>query len=214
MSPPAPRSVTALVLAGGRATRMGGVDKGLALFRGQPLAWHAVQRLRTQHGDLIGPIVFNANRNAPAYEALGGAVWPDSLAGQPGPLAGVLTGLERLQTDYLLTVPCDSPLFPLDLAQRLAQGLGEGLKRADIAIAATRSSQGGLDPQPVFALMHRRVLPGLRAFLAQGGRQVQAWSAQHNGVSVLFEHAHDFANTNTQMELQDLQDLQPTTPAP
>ncbi|GAO22237.1 molybdopterin-guanine dinucleotide biosynthesis protein A [Alicycliphilus sp. B1] len=100
--------ITGLILAGGRGSRMGGVDKGLQNFRGMPLALHALMRLSPQ----VGSVMINANRNLSAYESFGMPVWPDGLADYAGPLAGFLCGLERCETPWLLTVPCDTPLFP------------------------------------------------------------------------------------------------------
>ena len=128
------QQITALVLAGGRGSRMGGVDKGLQTFNGMPLALHTLMRLQMQQGGLIGDVMINANRNLAAYEAFCGAVWPDTLADYAGPLAGFMTGLERCETPYLLTVPCDTPLFPLDLVARLAEALDR--EDAEIAMAA------------------------------------------------------------------------------
>ena len=116
-------SITAVILAGGRGSRMGGADKGQQSFNGLPLALHTLMRLQTQQGDGIGELMINANRNLAAYEAFGVPVWPDTMADYAGPLAGFLTALERCETPFLLTVPCDTPLFPLDLAQRLAEAL-------------------------------------------------------------------------------------------
>ena len=124
--------ITGLILAGGRGARMGGVDKGLQNHLGTPLALHALLRL----GPQVGEIMINANRNLGAYESMGVPVWPDSLPDYAGPLAGFLTGLERCETPYLVTVPCDSPRFPLDLVERLADGLES--QQAEIALAATR----------------------------------------------------------------------------
>ena len=126
---------------------MGGVDKGLQNFRGLPLALHTLMRLQMQTGN----VMVNANRNLAAYEAFGTPVWPDVLSDYAGPLAGFLTGLERCETPWLLTVPCDTPLFPLDLAQRLAAAAdAEG---ADIAMAAAPEDDGKghitVRPQPV-----------------------------------------------------------------
>eukprot|EP01136_Pigoraptor_vietnamica_P006063 Opistho-1_new@38552 len=123
--------ITGLVLAGGRGSRMGGVDKGLQKHHGVPLALHAMLRLAPQ----VGEIMINANRNLAAYESMGVPVWPDSLPDYAGPLAGVLTGLEHCETPYLVTVPCDSPLFPEDLVARLAQALVA--EDAEIAIPCT-----------------------------------------------------------------------------
>jgi molybdopterin-guanine dinucleotide biosynthesis protein A len=113
-----PSDVTGLVLAGGRGSRMGGVDKGLQNHRGVPLALHALLRLQPQ----VGALMVNANRNLGAYEAFGAPVWPDPIDGFVGPLAGFLAGLERCETPWMVTVPCDSPAFPEQLVERLAQG--------------------------------------------------------------------------------------------
>jgi molybdopterin-guanine dinucleotide biosynthesis protein A len=143
--------ITGVVLAGGRGSRMGGVDKGLQNHHGMPLALHALLRLEPQ----VGAVMINANRNLGAYEAMGVPVWPDALPDYPGPLAGMLAGLERCETPYLVTVPCDTPNFPLDLVERLARGLaGAG---AEIAMAATR--EGGVQAtQPVFCLLQAALM--------------------------------------------------------
>jgi len=132
-------AITGLILAGGRGSRMGGVDKGLQNFRGLPLALQTLMRLQLQSQPLQ-EILINANRNLSAYESLGVPVWPDSIDGYAGPLAGFLTGLERCETPLLLTVPCDSPLFPLDLLERLAQAMHE--QDADLAMATAPESDG------------------------------------------------------------------------
>src|SRR3954468_12443603 len=111
--------VTGVILAGGRGSRMGGADKGLQNFRGMPMGMFTLLRLAPQ----VGELMINANRNLAAYESFGVPVWPDSLADYAGPLAGFLTALEHCETEYLVTVPCDTPLFPQDLVQRLAQAL-------------------------------------------------------------------------------------------
>src|SRR3954470_12159554 len=121
--------ITGLILADGR---MGGVDKGLQNYRDVPFAMHALLRL----GPQVGAAMINANRNLGAYESMGVPVWPDSLPDYAGPLAGFLTGLERCETPYLVSVPCDSPRFPLDLVARLAAALEA--QDAEIALAATR----------------------------------------------------------------------------
>jgi molybdopterin-guanine dinucleotide biosynthesis protein A len=155
--------ITGLILAGGRGSRMGGVDKGLQAYLGMPLAMHALLRLAPQVGELL----INANRNLAAYESMGAPVWPDALPDYPGPLAGFLAGLEHCATPYLATVPCDSPLFPEDLVARLAERLdADG---AEIAIAATRED-GELRLQPVFCLMKATVMESLARFTASGQR--------------------------------------------
>ena len=199
--------ITGLVLAGGRGSRMGGVDKGLQNFKGMPLALHTLMRLQMQ----VGAVMVNANRNLAAYESFGAPVWPDVLADYAGPLAGFLTGLERCETPWLLTVPCDTPLFPLDLAQRLANAAHS--QKADIAMAAApeTDSQGHttVRPQPVFCLMRVDLLESLVAFTQAGGRKIDAWTAQHRCANVAFDLPGDdpraFCNANTLAELQALQ---------
>ena len=123
--------ITGLILAGGRGSRMGGVDKGLQNFHGIPLAQHALRRLAPQ----VGHLMLNANRNLDAYRAMGAPVWGDEVPDFPGPLAGMLAGLRHCETPYLVTAPCDTPYFPDDLTARLARELLE--IGGDIATAYT-----------------------------------------------------------------------------
>jgi molybdopterin-guanine dinucleotide biosynthesis protein A len=195
--------ITGLVLAGGRGTRMGGADKGLQNFRGVPLALHTMLRLAPQ----VGEIMVNANRNLAAYESFGVPVWPDALADYPGPLAGFLTGLERCETGYLVTVPCDTPLFPQDLVGRLAQALEDA--GAEIAMAAAREEDGNVRTQPVFSLVKRELMESLVRFTQGGGRKIDAWTGQHRTVVVPFDREGDdpaaFFNANTLAELHRLE---------
>ncbi len=192
------QDITGLILAGGRGSRMGGVDKGLQNHRGMPLAMHALLRL----GPQVGELMINANRNLGAYESMGVPVWPDSLADYAGPLAGFLTGLERCETPYLVTVPCDSPLFPEDLVERLGGALLAA--DAEIAMAATRED-GVLRVQPVFCLMKAGVLESLVRFTQGGQRKIDRWTQEHRCVEVPFDDAQAFANANTPDELRALQ---------
>jgi len=190
--------ITGIVLAGGRGSRMGGVDKGLQNHRGVPLALHALLRLQPQ----VGEVMINANRNLAAYESMGVPVWPDVQADFAGPLAGMLVGLERCETPYLATVPCDTPNFPLDLVDRLAHALeAEG---AELAMAATRED-GMVVPQPVFCLLKAELLESLVKFLHAGQRKIDRWTAQHRVATVVFDDASAFDNANTVEELQRLQ---------
>jgi molybdopterin-guanine dinucleotide biosynthesis protein A len=190
--------ITGLVLAGGRGSRMGGVDKGLQNHHGLPLAMQALLRLQPQ----VGHLLVNANRNLGAYEAFGAPVWPDPIEGFAGPLAGFLAGLEHCETPYLVSVPCDTPDFPTDLAARLANAL----EAADAEIAyATTLEQGREQPHPVFCLMRSALLDSLVAFLHGGGRKIDAWFAQHRAVAVRFDDARAFFNANTNEELARLQ---------
>ena len=200
-------SMTGLILAGGRGARMGGIDKGLQNFNGTPLTLHTLMRLQMQEAEPLSQIMVVANRNLSAYESFGVQVWPDSTDGFAGPLAGFLTGLERCETDLLLTVPCDSPLFPLNLAQRLLDTLIS--QEADIAVAAAKEEDGTVRAQPVFCLMRVNLLESLVKFMQSGGRKIDAWSALHKTVLVPFDTAdvdpRAFFNANTLEELHRLE---------
>lgn len=187
--------ISGLVLAGGRGSRMGGIDKGLQTYRGATLAENALARLRTQ----VGVLMISANRNLERYAAMCVPVWPDNTQDFDGPLAGMLAGLEHCPTDYLVTVPCDTPNFPLDLVERLREGLVEA--DAEIAVAHTRKD-GELLPQPVFCLARADLATSLREFLARGERKTGFWSRQHRRAVVVFDDEAAFANVNTLAELE------------
>jgi molybdenum cofactor guanylyltransferase len=185
--------ITGLVLAGGQGLRMGGLDKGLQLWHGVPLAQHAYSRLKPQ----VGPIAINANRHLNTYETLGVPVWPDTEESS-GPLSGILAGLTHCTTPYLITVPCDAPYFPHDLVERLFSALQT--QKTDIAIAAT---QNGAQRQshPVFCLMKTQIINSLQEFLATGQRKVFCWINSHSHTQVLFDDSECFTNINTLNEL-------------
>jgi molybdopterin-guanine dinucleotide biosynthesis protein A len=200
--------ITGLILAGGRGSRMGGTDKGLQNFHGLPLALQTLMRLQLQSLPLQ-EVLINANRNLAAYESLGVPVWPDSIDGFAGPLAGFQTGLERCETPLLLTVPCDTPLFPLDLVERLYTAMNA--QEADITMAAATEADGTVRPQPVFCLLKTDLLESLVKFTQGGGRKIDAWTGQHRCAIVPFDLPGDstqaFANANTLAELQQLESL-------
>ena len=198
----APSDITGLILAGGRGSRMGGVDKGLQTYRGVPLAQNALQRLQPQ----VGQCMISANRHLPVYEALGVPVWPDSIDGYAGPLAGLLTGMEHAVTPWLVTVPCDTPEFPLDFVQRLAAEVAA--QGAEIAMVSTLEA-GELRRQPVFCLLRTDLKDSLVSFLHSGERKFGQWTAQHRAIEVPFAAADAFFNANTKDELQQLQQLHP-----
>lgn len=195
----APSDITGLILAGGRGSRMGGVDKGLQNHHGIPLAMHALLRL----GPQVGHVMVNANRNLGAYESFGVPVWPDPVGEYAGPLAGFLAGLERCETPLMLTVPCDTPNFPEDLAARLAGALDA--EDADLAYAVTLE-HGREQRQPVFCLLKSALSESLVAFLHGGGHKIDSWFAQHRAVPVRFDDAAAFFNANTAAELAQLQE--------
>ena len=211
-----PDAVTGLILAGGRGSRMGHVDKGLQIFRNQPLVAHAIARLAPQ----VGPLAININRNQTLYEPFGLPLWPDLLPDFAGPLAGLQTGLSRCATPYLLSVPCDCPFLPLDLAARLSAALQAA--DADLALAACNAADSNDDSsndrnkdnrrqrrQPVFCLLKTSLLPQLNDYLRDGGRKMESWMTTLAMVDVHFDDAAAFSNINTLQELQQLEQRPP-----
>ena len=190
--------ITGLILADGRGSRLGGLDKGLQNYRDVPLAMHALLRL----GPQVGAAMINANRNLGAYESMGVPVWPDPLPHFAGPLAGFLSGLEHCETQYLVTVPCDSPLFPMDLVDRLAHALDA--EDAEIAVAATLDGSV-LHVQPMFCLMRSELMESLCRFAQSGEREIDRWTARHRCVEGPFSDPLAFATANTADGLLQLQ---------
>jgi molybdopterin-guanine dinucleotide biosynthesis protein A len=186
-----PHRVTGLVLAGGLGRRMGGTDKGLQPLAGRPMVAHVLDRLAPQ----VEEILVNANQNGERYAAFGHRVVPDEVGGFAGPLAGLHAGLKAAAHPFVATVPCDSPFLPADLVRRLSDALIA--EHADVAVAKT-----GDQAHPVFALVRASVLPHLQAFLAGGGRKIDAWYATLRVVEVPFDdEAEAFSNINTREEL-------------
>ncbi|MBX3623736.1 MAG: molybdenum cofactor guanylyltransferase [Rhizobacter sp.] len=183
--------ITGLVLAGGQGSRLGGVDKGLQPYRGQPLALSALQRLAPQ----VGQVMLSANRNLDDYARWGVPVWQDpaDLAGYQGPLAGFLAGLQHITTPYLATVPCDCPHFPTDLVARLADAMHDDI---DLVLARTAVGQ-----EPAFCLMRRGLADDLRRYLESGERKVGRWMAQLRRAEVTFDDPAAFFNINTPDDL-------------
>ena len=183
-------SITGIVLAGGKGSRMGGVDKGLQPLRGKPMIEWVLARFTPQ----VGEIIINANQNVQSYGKYGHRVVSDRIGGYAGPLAGLHAGLNAARHPLVVSVPCDSPFLPCDLVQRLSSALGDH----DLAVART-----GDQAHPVFALMKREVRESLEAFLASGGRKIDAWYAALKVVEVSFDDEADaFRNINTLEELK------------
>lgn len=188
--------ITGLILAGGRGSRMGSIDKGLVPLAGKPMVQHVMQRLQPQ----VQHLLINANQNQDTYAALGAPVWPDAMPDFAGPLAGLQTGLMHCETPYLVTAPCDSPFLPTDLVARLAQALQA--QDADLAVAVTGEGDAR-QPHPVFCLAKASLLAHLTAFLEGGGRKVDRWYATLRVAEVHFADEAAFRNINTLAELRE-----------
>ena len=184
-------SISGLILAGGLATRMGGADKPLQLLHGRPLLEHVIERFAPQVSELL----ISAN-DAHKYASYDARIVADEFT-QAGPLAGMHAGMKAAQHEWLATVPCDAPCFPLDLVARLqAAAL---VDKADIAIARTGDGR-----QPVFALLNRSTLPALTAYLQQGRRKADGWYAGLSVTEVEFADGTAFCNINYSDDLADL----------
>ena len=192
------QQISGLILAGGRGTRMGTVDKGLQPFHGAPMVRQVMQRLAPQ----VGTLIINANQNLEAYRAFGLPVWPDVMPDYAGPLAGLQAGLSHCDTDYLVSVPCDSPFLPQYLVTRLSAALEQA--GADLALAVTINNSKR-QRHPVFSLMKSSLLPQLTTYLQAGGRKMDDWLATLATVEVSFDDDAAFSNINTIEELKKLE---------
>lgn len=188
-------SISGIVLAGGLARRMEGIDKGLMPFAGKPMIAHVLERLRPQ----VDEILISANRETERYAAYGFPVVADEIAGYAGPLAGLHRGMCVAQYPLLLSVPCDSPLLPADLADRLLKALQQS--DADLALATT-----GNRTHPVFSLCRCSLKDHLFHYLQTGGRKMSDWHASLKVAEVPFDdELQAFANINTPEELESVQ---------
>ncbi|MEY2688134.1 MAG: hypothetical protein RL375_2332 [Pseudomonadota bacterium] len=218
--PPLPHAehITGLILCGGLGRRMGGIDKGLHPWQGRPLVEHVLQRLAPQ----VGRIVINANRNLDQYGALGHPVHADAAAPggaipYAGPMAGLLAGLNACRTDWLVSAPCDAPLLPTDLVQRLVAALGTSKADAPprLAVAVSRHGDGALQPQPVFCLLHTSLRASLADWVGSGQSKVMMWLRQEGCAQAVFEQGDAFFNANTPDDLHGRTVIDPARrPAP
>jgi molybdopterin-guanine dinucleotide biosynthesis protein A len=187
--------ITGLILAGGRGSRMGSIDKGLQIFRGKPMVAHVLERLAPQ----VDEVLVNANRNLEEYAAFGNRVIADGIDGFAGPLAGLHIGMTHASHPLIATVPCDSPFLPLDLIARLAAALSRD--DADLAVAKTFDQ-----PHPVFCLTKTSLAPHLQQFLESGQRKIDKWYATLKVVEVAFDDEEAaFSNINTIDELKSFE---------
>lgn len=192
---PQPTEITAIILAGGRGRRMGGKDKGLVELNGIPLIDHVLSAVSPQAGQLI----INANRNIVEYQRYGFPVVSDTMEDYQGPLAGFASAMAVAKTEYIVTIPCDSPVLPPDLVQRLVHAL----QREDAKLAVAHD---GERLQPVFALIQVKLLPSLLEFLRRGDRKIDLWYAQHKMAKADFSDIPEtFLNINTPGDQQQLQ---------
>ncbi|MDU4843937.1 MAG: molybdenum cofactor guanylyltransferase MobA [Leclercia adecarboxylata] len=186
-------SITGVVLAGGKASRMGGKDKGLQELNDLPLWQHVARTLHKQ----VSTLVVSANRNIATYQESGYPVYADLLADYPGPLAGMLSVMQQCDAEWFLFCSCDTPFIPDCLAERL-------VKYRETA-PVVWAHDGDRD-HPTIALMHRQLMPVLESYLAAGERRVMVFMRQAGGHSVEFSDMKQaFINMNTLEEIQTIQ---------
>lgn len=191
---PTRENISALILAGGKGSRLGGTDKGKVEFNGKLLIEHVIDAMKPQ----VSEIIINANRHIDEYSKYGYQVISDNLEGFQGPLAGFACGLQAVATPYMVIVPCDGPWLCKDLVTRLTRVMFN--QSADISVA-----HDGQRMQPVHCLLGRSMLPSLEDFLAQGGRKIDQWYAQHKMALADFSDIPEcFYNINTQRDYTEL----------
>lgn len=192
-------NTSGLILAGGKAQRMGGNDKGLIELNGRPMIEHVIDGLKPQ----VETIMINANRNIEDYKLFGFDVLEDQLGDYQGPLAGFASGLEHCKTDYIVTAPCDGPFLTADYVSRLH-------KAAHPEGALISVAHDGNRLQPVYALIHTSLLKSLLDFLATGDRKIDRWyESEHYAMADFSDARKMFTNVNTPEELTDVSQTLP-----
>lgn len=187
-------NVTGLILAGGKARRMGGQDKGLININGQAMIEYVLDVLKPQ----VKEIVINANRSISAYEKFGYPVISDQLEDYQGPLAGIAAAMEVSKTNYICTCPCDGPLIAEDLVTRLYSAMASANTDTSTAELDIAVAHDGQRLQPVYALISCTLHASLLKYLNSGERKIDRWYAQHNFKAVDFSDKQDcFININT-----------------
>lgn len=187
------RVITGVVLAGGRATRMGGIDKGLQRLNGKALWRHVADSLEPQ----VTNLVISANRNLDSWQSSGYPIITDSLNDFPGPLAGMLSVMQQIESEWFLFCPCDTPFIPSFLAERLIQQ-----KKSSPVVWV----HDGERDHPAIALVNREVIAELEIYLAGGERRVMVFMRKIGGHSVDFSDVKSaFINVNTLNDLQNMQ---------
>ena len=188
--------VTGVVLAGGRGRRMGGVDKGLLALEGRAMIEWVLERLVPQ----VSTVLISANRSSEQYAGLGYQTIADATTDFRGPLAGIAAALSKVDTPWIITVPCDSPLITVDLVSRLQNKVLDRGVRVGVAHDGNRL-------QPVFMFLHRELLADLESYLRDGERKIDLWLERHSFESVDFSDSQEmFMNANTPEDLEVIGD--------
>lgn len=189
-----PPQIDAVILAGGRATRMGGEDKGLIELAGIPMIQHVINRIKPQ----VTNIIINANRHQDKYQNFGFPVISDNNNDFNGPLAGISQAMAYTKADYLISVACDCPMLPDNLVSKMLTAIE--VHDADIAVASD-----GKYMQPVIMLLKPHLKSSIDAFLSRGDRKIILWYQQHKMITIPFtDDPMAFININTPAQKQQL----------
>ncbi len=187
--------VTGVIVSGGKARRMGGQDKGLVELSGKPMIEYVIETIKPQ----VNSIIINANRNLSQYKEYGYPVISDDLTGYHGPLAGIVSCMQVIDTLLMLSVPCDSPFVPNDLVERLYKQLEK--EQADISVA-----HDGNRMQPVFSLIKTECLDSLLDFLNRDERKIDRWYAQHKvAITDFSDKPETFININKPEDINQIE---------
>jgi len=188
-------NITAVILAGGKGRRMDGNDKGLVELSNRPLIEHVIDAIEPQ----VEKIIVNANRNHEKYAHYGYPVISDTLDDYQGPLAGFYSAMKQSTTSHIVTLPCDGPLLPGDLVERLIDALADN--NAEIAVV-----HDGDRMQPVYSLIPATLTDSLNAFLDSGERKIDLWYKQHRVALADYSDCPEaFRNINTAEQRDKLQ---------
>ncbi len=189
-----PNDVAVCILAGGKGSRLGGIDKGLFLLSGRPLIEYCIERIRKQ----VRNITINANRNLAKYQAYSFDVITDLHSDSIGPLGGIQVALEKIDSDFICFVPCDCPLIPLNLIQNLYEPYTN--HDYDLSIALVEGKY-----QPTFFMAKKSLKNSLGKFIDRGGRKIMHWIKQTNFITVEFTDPKHFVNLNSKKDIQDFE---------
>ena len=195
-------NTTGVILAGGKSTRMGGEDKGLIAIFDKPLIAYVIQALAPQ----VETILISANQNKSQYNSYGPDVIEDATGEFCGPLSGMLSAMQHAKTEYILTTPCDSPLLPMDYAQRMYAALDNNEMNNTICVA-----HDGDRIQPVFSLISCKLASSLEEYITAGHRKAADWIIQQNPMIADFSDCENiFFNMNTPNDKIRLEKLMST----
>jgi molybdopterin-guanine dinucleotide biosynthesis protein A len=185
------QQITGLILAGGQGSRMGGVDKGWVNYQGAPLIQHAISALAPQ----VTELCISANRELARYQQLGYIVVEDIIKDFAGPLAGIHAGLAQASTDWVATIPVDSPHISQDLVAKLVACQQQ--TEAEVIFASD-----GEFPQPVFLLLQKSLLASLATQLNSGDGKIMRWVKQQKHAECVFTDKRLFENKNSPDDLK------------